>query len=37
MLSDVLDRIKKKAKKTNRSEWIKGWGFDDTLIAENAI
>ena len=33
-LSDVLDRIRKKAKETNRSEWIKGWGFDDTLIAE---
>ena len=33
-LSDVLDRIRKKAKETNRNEWIKGWGFDDTLIAE---
>ena len=33
-LSDVLGRIRKKAKQTNRSEWIRGWGFDDTLIAE---
>jgi predicted amidohydrolase YtcJ len=29
-----LDRIRKKAKETNRSGWVKGWGFDDTLIAE---
>ena len=33
-LHDVLNRIREKTKETNRSEWIKGWGFDDTLIAE---
>ncbi len=33
-LSDVVGRIREKAKETNRNEWIKGWGFDDTLIAE---
>ena len=33
-IDDVKERIRKLAERTEPDLWVKGWGFDDTLIAE---
>lgn len=33
-IEDVKIHLKEKAEKAKPGEWIKGWGYDDTLIAE---
>lgn len=33
-LADVLERIRTMAETVGPGEWVRGWGYDDTLIAE---
>jgi predicted amidohydrolase YtcJ len=34
-IEDIKSRIKAQAQDTEPGQWIKGWGFDDTLIKDN--
>ena len=33
-IDDVKKRIREMAEKTEPGQWVKGWGYDDTLISE---
>ncbi|WP_367066399.1 amidohydrolase [Oryzisolibacter sp. LB2S] len=33
-MSDLLDRLREQRSKIDGSDWISGWGYDDTLLAE---
>ncbi|MCK5794174.1 MAG: amidohydrolase family protein, partial [Anaerolineales bacterium] len=33
-IEDIKNKIKAKVRKIEPGQWIKGWGFDDTLIAD---
>lgn len=33
-VADVLDRLREKAEEEGPGAWVRGWGFDDTLIEE---
>jgi predicted amidohydrolase YtcJ len=33
-IEDVLTRLRKRVKNTAPGEWVKGWGYDDTLVVE---
>ncbi len=32
---DLLERVRAKAEEIPAGEWVMGWGYDDTLLAEN--
>lgn len=33
-IADIIERLKERAAVTPKGEWVEGWGYDDTLLAE---
>lgn len=33
-IADIIERLKEQAAGTPKGEWVEGWGYDDTLLAE---
>ncbi len=33
-IADIIQRLKEKAQKTPKGEWVQGFGYDDTLLAD---